>query len=109
MVVAPRNSAHPLVDERTTWVPRDPQAARQLPRQTVRLTTVPGALTVPATMVREPAPMAPAPEGFAPRLLLQLAPVPRPITVETAPRRDFFVPVRYRDDAGWHDVVQAAA
>jgi hypothetical protein len=43
-----------------------------------------------------------------PHLLLQLAPSPQSITVETAPRRDHFVPVRYRDANGWHEVAQAA-
>jgi hypothetical protein len=28
--------------------------------------------------------------------------------VETAPRRDFFVPVRYRDEGAWHEVVHVA-
>ena len=83
VVVAPRNSAHPLLDERTTWAPREPA-------QAVRFTPLPAA-------VRE-----------RPRLALQLAPTPRPIAVETAPRRDFFVPVRYRDEGAWHEVVHVA-
>lgn len=85
VVVAPHNSAHPLLDERTTWVPREP-------RQTVRLTTVPTAVH----------------ERLRPHLLLQLAPAPLAITVETAPRRDHVVPVRYRDSGGWHEVVNVA-
>jgi hypothetical protein len=45
---------------------------------------------------------------MVPHLILQLSPSPREITVETAPRRDHFVPARYRDAAGWHEIVQAA-
>ena len=85
VVVAPQNSAHPLLDERTTWVPREP-------RQTVRITTIPAAVH----------------ERLQPHLLLQLAPAPLAITVETAPRRDHVVPVRYRDSGGWHEVVNVA-
>ena len=88
VVVAPQNSAHPLLDERTTWAPR-------LPTQSVRLTTIPQA-------VRERV------QPVKPQLLLQLAPSPLSITVETAPRRDFLVPVRYRDANGWHEVVNVA-
>jgi protein ImuB len=97
VVVTPQNTAHPLLDERTTWVPQQPAAvvreayAAELTRErrsTVRLTTLP--------------------QAAAPRLLLQLAPVPVAITVETAPRRDHVVPVRYRDADGWHEVVNAA-
>lgn len=116
VVVAPENSAHPLLDERTAWVPQQPvdavnatstaavtrQAAdttyaaalaRQEARQTVRLTTINAA-------VRE--------RLQAPRLLLQLAPTPIAIRVETTPRRDHAVPVRYRDESGWHDLVNVA-
>ncbi|MEA3247607.1 MAG: hypothetical protein U9Q74_15750, partial [Gemmatimonadota bacterium] len=113
VVVAPRNTAHPLLDERTTWVPQAPANAAQAtfaaepargeadavvgriepPRRTVRLTTIPNA-------VRERAP--------GPRLHLQLAPVPAPIVVETGTRRDHAVPLRYRDDGGWHEIVNAA-
>lgn len=88
VVVAPRNTAHPLLDERTTWVPRHPAIS-------VRVTTIPAA-------VRERL------QPVKPQLLLQLAPTPLSISVETAPRRDFLVPVRYRDANGWHEVVNVA-
>ena len=89
VVVAPRNTAHPLLDERTTWIPR----------HSVRVTTIPAA-------VRER--LTPANTQPKPQLLLQLAPTPLSISVETAPRRDFLVPVRYRDANGWHEVVNVA-
>jgi hypothetical protein len=41
-------------------------------------------------------------------LTLQLLPLPQPILVDTAPRRDHDVPIRYRDDSGWHQLVDVA-
>jgi len=38
-------------------------------------------------------------------LTLQLAPVPLPVVVETIVRRDHLAPARYRDSAGWHEIV----
>ena len=32
----------------------------------------------------------------------------QPILVDTATRRDHEVPIRYRDDDGWHDLVDVA-
>ncbi len=100
VVVTPQNSAHPLLDERTTWGARKPTEAvattyaAELTRQTVRLTTL------PAAVYERLQPQ--------PRLHLQLAPAPRAIVVETTPRRDHSIPLRYRDDAGWHEVVNVA-
>jgi hypothetical protein len=97
VVVTPRNTAHPLLDERTTWVPQSP-----------------------ADAVAERAPGSPGagPErahgraagagSTGPRLHLQLAPVPAPIAVETGTRRDHVMPLRYRDDHGWHEIVHVA-
>jgi hypothetical protein len=108
VVVAPENSAHPLLDERTTWAARKPQEvvtsvyAAELTesRQSVRITPVPG-----IRLVREEPPAA---SRQPPALLLQLAPAPLSITVETSPRRDHLVPVRFRDTDGWHELVNVA-
>ena len=78
VVVTPVNSAHPLLDRRTIW------KAAELRR----------------TVARAP--------SITPQLTLQLMPQPLPITVETTPRRDHAIPLRYRDKNGWHEVVQAA-
>ena len=133
VVVAPQNSAHPLLDERTTWAARKPQEVvtsvyaaeltkRKLQgpsslvpvaapvvageaRQSVLVTPVPGIRLVregPPSANREPQTVN------SPRLLLQLAPAPLSIVVETTPRRDHLVPVRFRDDEGWHEIVNAA-
>jgi protein ImuB len=103
VVVAPENSAHPLLDERTTWAARKPQEvvtavyAEELTRQSIRITPVPGIHLVRETPVTNPA-----------KLMLQLAPSPLSITVETNPRRDHIVPVRFRDNDGWHELVNVA-
>jgi hypothetical protein len=138
VVVSPQNSAHPLLDERTTWVPRKPQEvvsavyAEELvrsrtavtkgvhegrsherspepavipieaARQSVRLTSIPLLDPQPSTVNHQPSTVN------RPRLLLQLAPSPLLITVETSPRRDHLVPTRFRDDEGWHEIVNAA-
>jgi hypothetical protein len=44
----------------------------------------------------------------APALTLQLLPTPKTVTVDTTPRRDHVVPVRYLDDNEWHDIVEVA-
>jgi protein ImuB len=84
VVVVPENSAHPLLDARTVWKSenREPKTANR------------------KLAVKE--------KSAAPHLMLQLSPSPQSITVETALRRDHFVPSRYRDAGGWHEIVQAA-
>jgi protein ImuB len=94
-VVTPENSVHPLLDVRTTWAPRVASLDARVPALPVR--------SVPPGVSEAPPAYA---AGIA--LTLQLAPVPRAITVATAPRRDHFVPVRYRDGRDWHEIVQAA-
>jgi hypothetical protein len=94
-VVLPDNSAHPLLDQRTTWTPRPASLHKErhlIPR------------AAPAGAIREAQPAY----AVQAALTLQLSPVPRAITVETEPRRDHFVPVRYRDGNEWHDIAQAA-
>ncbi len=81
VVVEPVNSEHPLLDQRTTW------KVRGAPRP------------APA-----PTPTAPA----SPALTLQLLPVPKVVTVDTEPRRDHHVPVRYLDGNEWHSIAEAA-
>lgn len=84
VVVVPENSAHPLLDARTTWSSKNRE---------------PKVKDYKLAVKEEPA---------APHLMLQLSPSPQVITVETVPRRDHFAPSRYRDAAGWHEIVQAA-
>jgi hypothetical protein len=83
VLVAPRHSAHPLLEVRTKWVAEEPvRGARCAVRETAQPTQ--------------------------PQLALQLLTPPRPIAVATEERRDHEVPVRYHDDGRWHDLVEAA-
>jgi len=83
VVVAPQNSEHPLVEERTRWMP-DLKVDRTI-RQTVNPST-----------------------RQTPSLTLQLLPTPKVVTVTTEPRRDHEIPTRYLDDDEWHDIIEAA-
>ncbi|MHB1263940.1 MAG: DinB/UmuC family translesion DNA polymerase [Gemmatimonadaceae bacterium] len=91
VLVAPRTSAHPLLDARTEWVP-------------VALGDV--AAGRPAAASAAGATDVPRDESF--RLALQLVDPPETIRVETSPRRDHEIPVRYRDQHGWHELVDVA-
>lgn len=81
VVVTPENSAHHLLDRRTTW-----KAAERSPSAYV------------AREVERP----------VPALTLQLSPVPKPVLVETVIRREYSVPARFRDAQGWHEIVHVA-
>lgn len=84
IVVVPSNSAHPLLERRTRWLPQEPgEAAR--PRLAFR-----------------PANAEPTPE-----LTLQLLPEPRRITVLTERRRDHELPARYRESGEWSGILSA--
>jgi protein ImuB len=80
VVVVPYNSAHPLLEARTTW------RVAERPTASYKVQMAPG----------------------KPHLTLQLAPVPQPVVVETVVRRDHFAPARFRDATGWHEIVNAA-
>jgi hypothetical protein len=104
VVVVPENSAHPLLDVRTKW--KAPEAGGRKPEDRGSKTKVQRPETrnqQPRTENREP-----KTEDRIPHLTLQLSPSPQAIAVETVPRRDHFAPARYRDAAGWHEIVQAA-
>lgn len=85
VVVAPRNTQHPLIDRRTEWVTQEPAQASariQLREKVVKATA-------------------------APRLTLQLLPEPRRIAVTTKRRRDHEIPTQYRDKE-WQTITSAA-
>jgi hypothetical protein len=81
VVVEPLNSEHPLLEVRTTWTGRS-----------ARESTLRGRV----------------PRDSKPSLTLQLLPSPKVVTVDTQPRRDHDVPVRYMENNEWHDIVEAA-
>lgn len=83
ILIEPESSAHPLLEARTRWLPRDP--ARVAEQRVERH----GA-------------------AIAPRLALQLLPDPVGVLVEAEERRDHEMPRRYRDEEGWHELVEAA-
>jgi hypothetical protein len=87
LIVASASTAHPLPERRSRWVNESPAKYVTRPQVVAHASKTP-----PTT----------------PELTLQLLPLPQPIIVDTEPRRDHEVPVRYRDDSGWHDIVEAA-
>jgi protein ImuB len=85
VVVTPRNTQHPLIDQRTEWISQEPAQASariQLRERVVKATA-------------------------APRLTLQFFPEPRRIAVKTVRRRDHELPVQFRDKH-WQQIVSAA-
>jgi len=98
VVVRPRASEHPLVDERLAFEPLSLREATSPPA------------TAGADSGREPAVAAVAAGAgseASPGLSLQLLSQPKPVLVETVRRRDHQVPVRYRDGQ-WHELVNCA-
>lgn len=75
VIVVPSNSAHPLLEKRTTWQVQEPLHAAR------------------AHMVKE--------SRANPQLTLQLFPDPRRISVKTVRRRDHDLPVKYRENNAW--------
>jgi len=93
VVVESLNSEHPLLEVRTTWTgrgARQPQRA-QIPRY-----------------ARDDRKVARDDRKDKPSLTLQLLPSPKVVTVDTQPRRDHDVPVRYMENNEWHDIIEAA-
>jgi protein ImuB len=84
VVVTPENSEHPLLELRTTWRTRSGGPVDRWTGGPVDRQTSPPSLT------------------------LQLLPTPKTVAVDTTPRRDHIVPVRYLDDNEWHDIVEVA-
>jgi protein ImuB len=85
VVVTSESSEHPLLEERTKWKRREAGE-------------VAGSKARGLEGSQEP----------ALNLTLQLLPTPKTVTVDTEPRRDHEVPVRYLDNNEWHDIVEAA-
>jgi protein ImuB len=79
IVVKPVNSQHPLAEKRTVW---------ESDKLSAKLTDV-------------------APAIGPPELRLHLLNEPREVLVETIPRRDHLVPLRYRDDQ-WRQLITVA-
>ncbi|HYV99103.1 MAG TPA: hypothetical protein VE967_16725 [Gemmatimonadaceae bacterium] len=91
VVVLPRNSMHPLLEERTMWT-------AGLEGQ--------GASGPAGKQLHSLRPAGPP--ARRPSLTLQLSSLPQEVVVMTVVRRDHFVPVKFRDRTGWHEIVNAA-
>ena len=98
VVVEAENSAHPLLEQRTTWksMSREKQNG-EIPRF---------ARDDRGGMARDDRHLRPT--VYKPSLTLQLLPEPRTVTVATEARRDHDMPVRYLDGNEWHDIVEVA-
>jgi hypothetical protein len=83
VIVAPANTAHPLVETRTRWLRVSEQSVGERQQQY-------------------------AAQSVDPRLTLQLLADPKVVVVETETRRDHEVPVRYREDDEWHVLADVA-
>jgi protein ImuB len=98
VLAAPQNTAHPLLDVRTRWVAEEPGRERVPPGRVGAGRGTPSGRSYPHRAPRTP----------RPALALQLLTPPRAIAVTTEQRRDHEIPIRYRDDGRWHDLVEAA-
>jgi hypothetical protein len=81
-LMAPKSNRHPLLRRRSEWVPQESSLVWARPQI--------------------------CPGDVEPELVLHLSLEPEPVEVETTDRRGFAAPVRYRDKAGWHELVAAS-
>ena len=123
VVVVPENTAHPLVERRTTWVgKREPgtgnreRRKRRGGQRTEQRLRATGSeeLASPSQAGSEPndhypalVPRSPTPVPSS-RLTLHLLPTPRAIEAHTEARRDHVLPTAYRDGGAWYKVLSAA-
>jgi hypothetical protein len=94
VLVTPENSRHPLLESRTKWVAEGQGSGARAQG--------PGQGRPPGLRTQDLGPRT------SPALVLQLLTPPRAIAVSTEQRRDHDVPVRYRDDGKWYDLMEAA-
>jgi hypothetical protein len=117
VVVVPENTAHPLVERRTTWVGNRASAGARGTRADEKRggkrkaeihpgsrspSAGAGPLPVPSLSI---ASRFPLPDS---RLTLYLLPAPRAIETQTEERRDHVLPTAYRDGGAWYRVLSAA-
>jgi hypothetical protein len=109
VIVEPVNSAHPLLEERTTWRRRERTNA-VIPRSGATRDLA----STSRSRVGEKIPRyarndsSGGARNDSASLTLQLLPTPKVVTVMTEQRRDYEVPTRYLDDNEWHDIIEAA-
>ncbi|HEX5386724.1 MAG TPA: hypothetical protein VFW66_08505 [Gemmatimonadales bacterium] len=82
VLLLPESTRHPLLRRRTRWLEQEAALVWARPQL--------------------------GPGDTEPALALHLLAEPEPVEVETADRRGFAVPQRYRDAEGWHDLLAAS-
>ena len=107
VVVIPENSAHPLVERRTTWVGNrvaegEPTGTRKGKRNARRPAPAPDPSPLPVPR------LSPVPDVPVSPLTLYLLPTPRAIETHTEERRDHVQPTAYRDGGVWFKVLSSA-
>jgi hypothetical protein len=100
VVVESLNSEHPLLEVRTTWTGRGARAGMGAQRG-----QIPRVARDDRKIARDDRTVD---RKDKPSLTLQLLPSPKVVTVDTQPRRDHDVPVRYMENNEWHDIIEAA-
>jgi hypothetical protein len=129
VVVVPDNSAHPLVERRTTWVGNrelgigSPKASRREQgrgngeRKRRAADAASSVSQRPARAASDqlgasgaplPRSLAAVPDVPASQLTLYLLPTPRSIEAHTEERRDHLLPTAYRDGGEWYEVLSSA-
>jgi hypothetical protein len=101
VVVAAQNTAHPLLEQRTAWIPD----------KASRISTLGSIGRIPSEGAKrrsEERSDSRAARVAEPSLTLQLLSTPKVVSVTTEARRDHDVPIRYQDDNEWHDLIEVA-
>jgi len=107
VVVESLNSEHPLLEVRTTWTGRGARAGMNAQRNQIPRVARDDRKVArdDKTNTRDDRRIV---HNERPSLTLQLLPSPKVVTVDTQPRRDHDVPVRYMENNEWHDIIEAA-
>ena len=103
VVVEALNSEHPLLEVRTKWTGRGARVGMNAQRG-----QIPRVARDDRKVARDDRNVARDDRNDKPSLTLQLLPSPKVVTVDTQPRRDHDVPVRYMENNEWHDIIEAA-
>lgn len=94
IVVEPENTAHPLLDRRTSWTSLPAERVMEQAQRYAANQAGQDRTTRQSTLIT--------------MLTLQLLPEPRRISVATVPRRGDDIPRSYRDAEGAHTIIDAA-
>src|SRR5688572_20250654 len=107
VVVVPENTAHPLLERRTSWVGHHRESGVNGNRERGGGNRK-GAASSAQHSAPVPRSLFPVPDLPDSRLTLYLLPTPRAVEARTEERRDHAVPTAYRDGGAWYAVLSAA-